>query len=148
MIYGYYMIDRKKELSEAIRASENVLDHLYAAEASLSHAKSWGILDIVGGGFISTYVKRDYMEEAQRELWAAKNAVVRLNMELDDVERMDNINIEMGDFLAFADYFFDGFFADWLVQARINDARDKIIDSINRLQGLRNYLVDRFNREP
>ena len=65
------MTQREKELSEAITASERVLDHLYEAETNLKNAKSWGVLDIVGGGFVSTFVKREYMETAQRELWAA-----------------------------------------------------------------------------
>ena len=34
-----------------------------------------------------------------------------------------NLNIDTGDFLSFADYFFDGFVVDWVVQDRINNAK-------------------------
>lgn len=40
-----------------------------------------------------------------------------------------NLNIDTHDFLTFADWFFDGFVADWLVQDKIvrwNDANNFI----------------------
>ena len=140
------MTQREKELSEAITASERVLDHLYEAETNLKNAKSWGVLDIVGGGFVSTFVKREYMETAQRELWAANSAIQVLNNEIDDVERVAHIDIDTSGVLAFADFFFDGLLADVLVQAQISDVRNQVIDTINRIQNLRNYLIDLYNQ--
>jgi hypothetical protein len=40
----------------------------------------------------------------------------------------------VGDFLSFADFFFDGFVADWLVQDRINEARRQVENAIRRVQ--------------
>ncbi|MBR2805711.1 MAG: hypothetical protein IKE18_02920 [Oscillospiraceae bacterium] len=139
------MTQREKELSEAITASERVLDHLYAAETNLKTAKNWGVIDIVGGGFVSTFVKREYMETAQRELWAANSAIQVLNNEIDDVERVEHIDIDTSGLLAFADFFLDGLLADALVQAQINDVRNRVIDTINRIQDLRNYLIGLYN---
>ena len=55
-----------------------------------------------------------------------------------------NLNIDTHDFLTFADFFFDGLVADWLVQDRINDARMQVDEAIRRVEQvlyqLRSYL--------
>lgn len=40
----------------------------------------------------------------------------------------------MSDFVSFADYFFDGVIADWLVQNRIHDARNQVKDAIQKVE--------------
>lgn len=49
----------------------------------------------------------------------ARSALKRFQKELMDVENVEEFHIETGDFLSFADYFFDGIIADWLMQSRI-----------------------------
>ena len=51
-----------------------------------------------------------------------------------------NLNINTGDFLSFADYFFDGFIVDWMVQDRINRAKDQVEDAIRRTEYIVNQL--------
>ena len=46
----------------------------------------------------------------------------------------------MGDFLTFADYFFDGFAVDWMVQDRINKARNQVEEAIQRVEHALNQL--------
>lgn len=52
-----------------------------------------------------------------------------------------NLRMEIGDFLSFADFFFDGFVADYLVQSKIASARKQVEDAIvnvtNVLEALR-----------
>jgi hypothetical protein len=43
--------------------------------------------------------------------------------------------------LSFADFFFDGVVADWLVQDRINEARRQVDDAIWRVQEIINQLA-------
>ena len=51
-------------------------------------------------------------------------------------------HIQTGDFLSFADYFFDGFVADMLVQSKINDARRQVEDAIEKV----NYILGQLRR--
>ena len=51
-----------------------------------------------------------------------------------------NLNINTGDFLSFADYFFDGFVVDWMVQDRINNARHQVEEAIRRTEYIINQL--------
>jgi hypothetical protein len=64
----------------------------------------------------------------------AKYDLSNFSRELNDVNMACNLNIDVGDFLSFADFFFDGFVADWLVQDRINEARRQVEDAIRRVQ--------------
>lgn len=42
--------------------------------------------------------------------------------------------MEVGSFLSFADFFFDGFVADYLVQSKISDAKGQVSDAIRRVE--------------
>ena len=41
-----------------------------------------------------------------------------------------DIQMEIGTFLTFADFFFDGIIADWMVQNKIQEAREQVEDGI------------------
>lgn len=118
-------MDLQKEIDEAIIAGEKALSSLAAAEKSLSSARNWGIVDLLGGGMLTTFVKRSRIHEASRFLEEARENLRLFRTELSDVEMPDGSSLE-GDFLSFADYFFDGFVMDFLVQSRIQETRRKI----------------------
>ena len=60
--------------------------------------------------------------------------------ELNDVNMACNLNIDTGDFLSFADYFFDGFIVDWVVQDRINNAKRQVEEALRRTESIVNQL--------
>lgn len=60
--------------------------------------------------------------------------------ELNDVNMACNLNINTGDFLSFADYFFDGFVVDWVVQNRINNAKRQVEEAIRRTESIVSQL--------
>ena len=51
-----------------------------------------------------------------------------------------NLNLELGDFLTFADFFFDGVVADWLVQDRINETKRQVEDAIRHVETILGQL--------
>jgi len=73
----------------------------------------------------------------------AKRSLTKLKDELDDVDDLEDLDLNMDDFLSFADFFFDGFLADWLVQGRINDAREKIDQTLKVVCEIREKLIER-----
>ena len=133
-------MDRYQEIREAIEAADVALEHLNRAQRYLDSAGSWGIWDLLGGGFLSTLVKHDKMEEAQRQLSLAKTAVKRFGRELRDVQQAVEIPLETGDFIHFADLFFDGLLSDWLVQSRIREAERQVEDAIRQISAIRRDL--------
>lgn len=135
------MTDRQREIREAMEAADEALRCLHAAQERLNSARNWGIYDILGGGMLATMVKRSRMSDAQQELAQAKAALRRFAGELRDVGETLDSGLGTGDFLAFADYFFDGAVADWLVQSRISDARRQVDDAIRRVSAARARLA-------
>ncbi|MFR5874926.1 MAG: hypothetical protein ACLUFN_00390 [Eubacterium sp.] len=132
----------QKEINEAIQAADNALYYLNNANQYLSSAGNWGIVDILGGGLISTFAKHSKMDKAQQELQQAKYAVQAFKKELQDVGQISDIDINAGDFLTFADFFFDGFVADWLVQSKIRDAQRQINDAVKHINYIKNQLLN------
>ena len=126
--------DYKREVNEAIQAGNRALRSLQQARDSLNSAGNWGIVDLLGGGLISTFAKHSKMNDAERQIEQARSDLRQFRKELTDVDAFADIHIETGDFLAFADYFFDGFIADWMMQSRINDAKKQVDDAIQKVE--------------
>ena len=116
-----YVYDRNKEIKEAIAAGERALKSLKAAKDRLDSARGWGVLDMFGGNFITGLIKHSKVNDASRFVQDARYDMQQFQKELLDCEDLD-LNVNIGDFLTFADFFWDGFIADILVQSRINDA--------------------------
>ena len=127
------LIDRKKELKEAMEAGYDLLTALERAEKSLSSAENWGTWDILGGGMISTMAKHSKIDEAQEEISNIQSLARTFYRELEDVDTYENLTIEIGSFLTFADYFFDGWLADLSVQSKIKDASKQVRDAQNKV---------------
>ena len=137
-------MDYQREVNEAIQAGNQALGSLRQARECLNSAGNWGIVDLLGGGLISTFVKHSKMKDADELIQQARSDLRYFSRELMDVDTVSDFHVETGDFLSFADYFFDGLIADWLVQSRINDAKRQVDNAIQRveeiLRRLRGYL--------
>lgn len=131
---------RGKEIREAVQAGQEALDYLSRARDCLDSAGNWGLLDMFGGGLLSTFVKHSKMNDAEELVQQARSALKRFQRELMDVDTISEFHIETGDFLSFADYFFDGLIADWLVQSRINDAKRQVDNAIQKVSYIMNQL--------
>ncbi len=137
---GGEVYNRDKELKEAMDAGQEALRYLYEARNCLNSAGNWGVLDLFGGGLISTFMKHSKMNDAERLVQNARSALKRFQRELMDVDTIAEFHIQTGDFLAFADYFFDGIIADWLVQSRISDAKRQVDDAVRKVEYIMGQL--------
>ena len=132
--------DFEKEKREAADAGNRALRSLKAAQENLSSAKNWGIWDMLGGGFISTMAKHSKMDRAKENLAKARSDLKSFSRELQDVNMACHLDIETGDFLSFADWFFDGFVVDWMIQDRINQASRQVEEAIHRVERILKQL--------
>ena len=73
---------------------------------------------------------------------AADNAFQRFSKELRDVSGYSSVHIN--DFLTFADFFFDGFVADILVQSQISDGKKQCDDAIRRVESIKAELQNKL----
>lgn len=133
-----YDIEREKR--EAVDAGYRALQSLRNAQTELNSAKNWGLLDLLGGRMLTGLIKHSKMEKAQQYMEQAKYDLSLFSKELNDVNMASDLNIDVGGFLSFADFFFDGVVADWLVQSKINEARRQVDRAIQMVQQIINRL--------
>ena len=130
----------RREMKEALDAGERALSSLRKAQEKLNSAGNWGLFDMFGGGLFSTIMKRSKMDDAQQLMEAAKTDLKRFQRELKDVNISLDLRMEVGIFLSFADFFFDGFVEDYLVQSKISEAKEQVSDAIVRVEQILNEL--------
>ena len=130
----------QREIDEAIRAGQRARTSLLQAKDCLKSAGNWGLLDMFGGGLITTFVKRSKMNDAERLVQQARSDLKQFKKELADVETIADFHVETGNFLTFADYFLDGLLADWLVQSKIQDAKKQVDDAIEKVEKILRQL--------
>lgn len=109
------------EYDEAISVGKQAVQSLKEALDSLTSAQNWSTFDMFGGGIISTSVKHNRFDAAKSHIHHAQSLLRQFQEELLDIDKHFHSNFETGELLTFADYFFDGIIADWIVHGKIND---------------------------
>ena len=138
------------EVEEALAVGETVLQLIDAAAEELSSAEGWSTFDLLGGGLMTDLVKHNKLDHAQHDIYLLQEQLRRYRTELADVTMDTDIRLEIGDFLRFADYFFDDLFSSLAVldrivsaQQHLSKAEDQVLDVQYRLQG----ALDAFREE-
>ena len=139
------------ELREALTAGDEVKSELSKVIGYLKSAGNWGTIDMLGGGLVTTALKHSKIDGAKRSVHQVQYLMERFYRELADVERIPNsaLEIQIGSFDTFADYFFDGLIFDWMVQSKINRSLEnsrKVETEITRILNiLKNELLNLQN---
>ena len=123
-----------KEKNEAIRSGEEALSCLKEAYSELEGARTWGVIDMLGGSFLSSYIKRGRMNRAQESINRADRALQVFSKELNDVGNLADINVNTHDLLGLADLLYENFFVDYLMQGRIKTAKKQVGDAIQAVE--------------
>ena len=131
-----------KELNEAISAGKRAEQIAEGILDSLSSAEGWGTWDLLGGGLIADMAKHSHLDEAQGQVERLQGALRKFKTELSDVEIIADMQVNIDGFLRFADYFFDGLFADWSVMNRISEAQGQV----KNVKGQISSLLGKLNR--
>ncbi len=120
-----------KELEEALSAGNSVMQQISRVEQSLGSAQGFGIWDtFFGGGLLIDLAKHSNIDDAREAVSDVQRLLNRFRTELYDVKITSQIEINIEGFAKFADFFFDGLIADWVVQSRISSS----LESVNNVQ--------------
>ena len=122
-----------KELKEAIQAGGAALNSLQQVSSELRSAANWGTWDMLGGGMIATMAKHSKIDTAKTHAHHAQRQLRRFQEELADADQRLQVSLEIGGFSKFADFFFDGLIADWVVQSKIQQASSACSSTISRV---------------
>ena len=134
------MKNESTEIREAIAAGEKALNSLYLAQEKLKSARSWGMFDLFGGGLLSDMIKHSKMNDASKYMEEAKRQLQIFQKELKDTKLSVDLRMKVSSFLSFADFFFDGLIADYMVQSKISSAREQVDDAIVMVTDVLNAL--------
>lgn len=138
-----YLEHQMDEIDEAIAAGSRALACANEVADSLSSAKNWGILDVMGGGLFTDIAKHSHLDDAQRKVEQLQVELRRFNTELADVSAIHvDAQVSVDGFLRFADYFFDNLFTDLAVMDRISQSRDQVCATISQIED----TISRLNR--
>lgn len=124
-----YLESQERELGEASAAGQSALATADGILESLSSAEGWGTWDLIGGGLIADLAKHSRLDEAQAAVEYLQSQLRAFRTELADVTISADFQVNIDGFLRFADYVFDGIFADWAVLDRINQAQAQVEDT-------------------
>ena len=135
--------NRKKEIREAIAAGNSAKGTADSVLAALEDADGWNTWDMLGGGGIITHMaKHSHLDEAQEKVEQLQGKLRRFKTELADINIHADIQVSIDGFLRFADYFFDGLFADWAVGDKISQSQS----AVEKVQGQIRSALSKLER--
>ena len=135
---------QKREIKEAISAGYSARSTADRILSELESADGWNTWDMFsGGGIITHMAKHSHLDEAQDLVSDLQSKLRQFKTELADIQITANMQVNVDGFLRFADYFFDGLFADWAVGDKISQSmnsvsstRDKISRTLDKLNSM------------
>ena len=129
-----FLESQKRELREATSAGNSALGTANQVLSSLDSAEGWGTWDLIGGGLISDLAKHSHLDEAQAKIEHLQSQLRRFKTELADVRISADMQVNVDGFLRFADYFFDGLFADWAVLDKISQSKNQVHSTRSQIE--------------
>lgn len=129
-----YLEGQIKEIQEALAAGQAALGTADSILSSLNSAEGWGTWDLLGGGLLSDMAKHNHLNEAQQQVEYLQVQLRRFKTELTDVTIHADMQVSIDGFLSFADYFFDGLFADWAVLNKINQSQTQVQNTKSQIE--------------
>ena len=129
-----YIDNQKKEIQEAISAGTRALDTTKAVLSALNKAKGWGTFDLIGGGLVADAVKHGHLDEAQAQIQQLQIQLRRFKTELADITIHTDLQMNISEFLKFADFFFDSLFVDWMVLDKINQSQTQVLNTRQQIE--------------
>lgn len=130
-----------REVREAIDAGMRTRQYLQQALRELESAQGFGFADMLGLDLIGGIGKHMKLAGARQQMELARNQVAVFQKELQDVNYALDLNLEVGGFLTFADFFLDGILADVLVQSKIGDLKRQVENGLWQLNRIMEDLA-------
>jgi len=140
-----FLESQKKELQEAILAGNRAKGTADNVLNSLSSAEGWGTWDLLGGGLLADVAKHSHLDEAQSSIERLQSNLRQFKTELADITINADFQVNIDGFLRFADYFFDGLFADWAVMDKISQAKNQVYSTKSQIDNVLLRLNDMMN---
>jgi len=125
---------QKREIQEAMSVGNRARGTADRILSALESADDWNTWDLIGGGGLVTHVaKHGHLEEAQELVGELRSDLRRFQTELTDIRVREDLQVNVDGVLRFADWFFDGLFADWAVGKEISQSQESVQHTRNQI---------------
>ena len=132
---------QRREITEAVAAGQEALSHADDILDSLNSADGWAMMDVFGGGLLSSVFKYDAIDQAQAKVESLQLALRRFRTELVDVSVDADLNFTMDGTTQFFDVFLDNICTDFRVMDEINKSQERVWQVKKEIQSLQEHLT-------
>lgn len=128
------------QVTKALSTVNRLIPLVEEAESYFKSARNWSVLDVLGGGFIVDLIKHSKLNKAADSMNEIDFLMRQLRTELGSIATPNDYRMNVGGFLTFADFFFDGIFADAYMASKIMSSLDEVRKLKNKLYALKSQL--------
>ena len=125
-----------KKYIDAIIICEELETVLDEALKELKKASNWGIVDLLGGGFITSLIKREKLKKTNGYLYRIKRLLNDLASEMNTSTIDFGLDIAIDDILGITDLWVDNVFSDFATQTKIEKLYNTLVNIYNENQRL------------
>lgn len=128
------------QIQNALQTVERLIPLVEDAERNFKSARNWSFLDVLGGGFLTDLMKYHKLNKASDSMNEINYLMQELSDELGSLEIPGDYRMQLGGFLTFADFFFDGIFVDAYMASKIMNSLEEVQKLKSRLYVLKSKL--------
>lgn len=128
------------KILSALQTVNRLIPLVEDAERHFKSARNWSFLDVLGGGFLTDLMKYHKLSKASDSMNGINCLMQKLSGELGSLEIPADYRMQLGGFLTFADFFFDGIFVDAYMASKIMTSLDEVRRLKERLYVLKSKL--------
>jgi hypothetical protein len=129
------------QINQALSLTDQLISELDQAERQLSSARTWGFVDILGGGLITDLIKHSKLNNAKLSMERVNYLLQELKRVLGGISMPGDYSMNVGGFETFADFFFDSGIVDVYMTAKIMSSLNEVRNLKNRCYELRSRLA-------
>ncbi len=131
----------QQNVQKALSIISQIEPLLESAERSLKSARTWGFIDLVGGGLFTDIMKHSKIGKAKSSMERAQVLFEQLASTLSSIQFTDDMKMQTGGFTTFADFIFDGAIFDAIMLSKIFSSIDRVREFQRKMSDLRSFLL-------
>jgi len=123
-----------RRLDRALAKGDAAIAALSAVRDTLGRAEQWSVMDLFGGGVVSSLVKHDKINAARRKLTEARRDLTAFEKHVERLLDDTEIELKFDGFVRFADSFVDNLYHDFIVAQRLSTAQYSVRKALTRIK--------------
>ena len=130
-----------QRVNNALYTLHQLLPMVESIENDFKGARNWGIVDVLGGGLITDFIKHMKLEKARNKMNYMNNLLNELRQQVQNIIIPTEFNMNQNLFLTFADFYFDSGLMDIYMTVKIQQSYEQIKDLHAKLNQLDDVLT-------